>query len=81
MNPTTLKEQQTTSITVTIVTMGSGITRYVGEDSLTLGQLLKEIHVAPYTDVRVNGVAAERAYRLMNEDQVLLLPRIRGGAR
>jgi hypothetical protein len=81
MGTAMLERQHTSSITVTIVTMGSGTTRYVGEASLTLGRLLEELDIDGHTDVRVNGATAERAYRLIHGDQVVILPRIRGGAR
>jgi hypothetical protein len=68
-------------ITVKIVTMGTGITQYVADTSTTLGQLLEQMAVSDQTDVRVNGVIADKAYRLIDGDQVLLVPKIRGGGR
>ncbi|MFB3817650.1 MAG: MoaD/ThiS family protein [Candidatus Methylomirabilales bacterium] len=66
-------------ITVKIVSMGAGITQYVADTSMTLGQLLEQLAVSGQTDVRVNGLATDPAYRLANGDEVLLVPKIRGG--
>jgi hypothetical protein len=76
-----LDRPRTTSTTIKIVTMGTGITQYVGEQPLTLDRLLEELRIDGHVDVRVNGTPVERTYRLLNGDQVLILPRIRGGSR
>jgi sulfur carrier protein ThiS len=75
-----LERTRTNSITVKIVTMGKGITNYVGEESLTLGRLLEELGVNGQMDVRVNGATVEKTYRLADADQVLIVPKIRGGS-
>jgi sulfur carrier protein ThiS len=80
MSPVLLERQRTNSITVKIVTMGKGITNYVGEESLTLGRLLEELGVNGQMDVRVNGATVEKTYRLTDADQVLIVPKIRGGS-
>jgi molybdopterin converting factor small subunit len=67
-------------ITVKIVSMGKGITQYVGDTSLTLGDLLEQLAVPAQMDVRVNGAAAEKAYRLADADEVVIVPKIRGGS-
>ncbi len=80
MSPVMLERQRTNSITVKIVTMGKGITNYVGEGSLTLGRLLEELGVNGQMDVRVNGATVEKTYQLADADQVLIVPKIRGGS-
>jgi molybdopterin converting factor small subunit len=61
--------------------MGRGVTHYVATDSMTLGRLLEELGVTDRMDVRVNGAAVEKTYRLADADEVLILPRIRAGSR
>lgn len=68
-------------ITVKIVTMGQGVTNYVTDDSLTLGRLLEQLNINDQMDVRVNGATVDKGYRLGNADQVLVVPKIRGGRR
>ncbi len=80
MSPVMLERERKSSITVKIVTMGKGITNYVGDDSLTLGKLLEELGVNGQMDVRVNGATVEKTYRLADADQVLIVPKIRGGS-
>jgi sulfur carrier protein ThiS len=80
MSSVLLERQRTSSITVKIVTMGKGITNYVGEESLTLGRLLEELGTNGQMDVRVNGATVEKTYRLADADQVLIVPKIRGGS-
>jgi hypothetical protein len=80
MSSVLLERQRTSSITVKIVTMGKGITNYVGEESLTLGRLLEELGANGQMDVRVNGATVEKTYRLADADQVLIVPKIRGGS-
>jgi sulfur carrier protein ThiS len=75
-----LERQRTNAITVKIVTMGKGITNYVGEESLTLGRLIEELGINGQMDVRVNGATVEKTYRLADADQVLIVPKIRGGS-
>ncbi len=75
-------EQSTrTPITIRIVMMGRGITNYVTHESRTLGALLEELQVTDHMDVRVNGATVDKTYWLGNSDQVLVVPKIRGGAR
>lgn len=74
-------QERVDPITVKIVTMGVGITQYVADTSTTLGQLLEQMVVSDQMDVRVNGVVADKAYRLIDGDQVLVVPKIRGGGR
>ena len=69
-----------TAITVKVVTMGKGVTNFVREEPLSLVTLLHELGVNGQMDVRVNGVAVEGGHRLADGDQVLIVPKIRGGS-
>lgn len=69
-----------TAIRVKVVTMGKGVTTFVGEEPLSLGNLLRELGTNGQSDVRVNGAAVEQTYRLADGDQVLIVPKIRGGS-
>jgi hypothetical protein len=80
MSGVTLQRGHKSVVTVKVVTMGTGVTHYVGDESLTLGQLLDEMGIGAQMDVRVNGTAVEKSYRLGDADQVLVVPKIRGGA-
>jgi sulfur carrier protein ThiS len=71
--------EKKSAVTVKVVTMGKGITNFVREEPLTLGTLLHEIGVNGQMDVRVNGASVDKAYQLANGDQVLVVPKIRGG--
>ncbi len=68
------------AITVKVVTMGKGVTNFMREEPLSLATLLHELGVNGQMDVRVNGVAVERSHRLADGDQVLIVPKIRGGS-
>ena len=81
MTPVMLERERKNSITVKIVTMGKGITNYVGDESLTLGRLLEELGVNGQMDVRVNGATVDKSYTLADADQILVVPKIRGGVR
>lgn len=74
-----LRESTTRGITVKIVAMGKGVTNYVAADPVALGKVLEELNIGSEVDVRVNGHTVERTYRLADGDQVLVVPRIRGG--
>jgi molybdopterin converting factor small subunit len=67
------------AITVKVVTMGKGVTNFMREEPLALGTLLQELGVSEQMDVRVNGVSVDKHHRLADGDQVLIVPRIRGG--
>jgi sulfur carrier protein ThiS len=71
--------ERKTAITVKVVTMGKGVTNFIREEPLTLGTLLHELGVSPQMDVRVNGATLEKNQRLADGDQVLIVPKIRGG--
>jgi sulfur carrier protein ThiS len=67
------------AITVKVVTMGKGVTNFMREEPLSLGTLLHELGVNGQMDVRVNGATVEKSHRLAEGDQVLIVPKIRGG--
>ena len=75
----TIMLERKNAVTVKVVTMGKGVTNFVREEPFTLGALLHEIGVNGQMDVRVNGATVEKAYQLANGDQVLIVPKIRGG--
>ncbi|MBI4737417.1 MAG: MoaD/ThiS family protein [candidate division NC10 bacterium] len=77
MSPVTLDRKS--AITVKVVTMGKGVTNFVREEPLSLGSLLQELGVNGQMDVRVNGATVEKTHRLADGDQVLMVPKIRGG--
>ncbi len=77
MSPVTLDKKS--AITVKVVTMGKGVTNFVREEPLPLGSLLQELGVNGQMDVRVNGATVEKTHRLADGDQVLMVPKIRGG--
>ncbi|MEK6716366.1 MAG: MoaD/ThiS family protein [candidate division NC10 bacterium] len=77
MSPVTLDKKS--AITVKVVTMGKGVTNFVREEPLSLGSLLQELGVNGKMDVRVNGATVEKTHRLADGDQVLIVPKIRGG--
>jgi hypothetical protein len=79
MSAVAVERERTYPITVKIVSMGTGITQYVADTSMTLGQLLEQLAVPVQMDVRVNGVAATRTYQLADTDEVVIVPKIRGG--
>jgi len=67
------------AITVKVVTMGKGVTNFMREEPLSLGTLLHELGVNGQMDVRVNGATVEKSHRLAEGDQILIVPKIRGG--
>ncbi|MFQ5882248.1 MAG: MoaD/ThiS family protein [Candidatus Methylomirabilales bacterium] len=75
---TELLERERT-IAVKVVMMGKNVTTYVGEEPLSLGDLLKEAGVNGNMEVRVNGVSVDKTHPLANGDMVLIVPKIRGG--
>ncbi len=83
MSPMLREQERATGnpVTVKIITMGQGISNYVADEPLTLGDLLAQIQLNDQLDVRVNGATVDKSYRLGNADQVLVVPKIRGGRR
>jgi sulfur carrier protein ThiS len=77
MSPVTLDKKS--ALTVKVVTMGKGVTNFVREEPLSLATLLQELGVNGQMDVRVNGATVEKTHRLAEGDQVLIVPKIRGG--
>jgi sulfur carrier protein ThiS len=75
----TVSLEKKTAVTVKVVTMGKGVTNFMREEPLTLGTLLHELGVNGQMDVRVNGATTDKDHRLADGDQVLIVPKIRGG--
>ena len=75
----TLTVEKKSAMTVKVVTMGKGVTNVVLEESVPLEALLQEIGINGQMDVRVNGATVAKGYRMADGDQVLVVPRIRGG--
>jgi len=67
------------TVEVKIVVMGRRSTYYTGPAPLTLGEVLDAVGVAPQMDVRVNGLEVPRDHSLAPGDQILAVPKIRGG--
>jgi len=67
------------TVDVRVVMMGRRATYYTGPAPVTLGQVLDAVGAAPQSDVRVNGLAVERDHPLASGDQVVVVPKIRGG--
>lgn len=78
MSPVMLDKKS--AIAVKVVTMGKGVTNFVREEPLSLATLLRELGVNGQMDVRVNGATVEKTHRLADGDQVLIVPKIRGGS-
>jgi sulfur carrier protein ThiS len=68
------------AVTVKVVTMGKGVTNFTREEPPSLATLLHELGVNGQMDVRVNGASVETSHRLADGDQVLIVPKIRGGS-
>ena len=75
----TITLDKKSAITVKVVTMGKGVTNFMREEPLSLGTLLHELGVNGQMDVRVNGATVEKTHRLAEGDQILIVPKIRGG--
>jgi sulfur carrier protein ThiS len=67
-------------VTVKVVTMGKGVANFIREEPFSLGTLLHELGVNGQMDVRVNGATVGKTHRLADGDQVLIVPKIRGGS-
>ena len=68
-------------IAVKLVMLGKSTQVLVRDPGTTLGDILTEHGVADRMEARVNGEPANPARRLADRDVVLLIPKIRGGAR
>jgi sulfur carrier protein ThiS len=68
------------AVTVKVVTMGKGVANFIREEPFSLGTLLHELGVNGQMDVRVNGATVDKSHRLADGDQVLIVPKIRGGS-
>lgn len=68
-------------IVVKLVMLGKSTQELVRERGLTLANLLAEQGVNGQMEARVNGETAKLSRPLADRDVVLLVPKIRGGAR
>lgn len=68
-------------IAIKLVMLGKSTQELVRDPGLTLGDLLAEQGVAGQVEARVNGEPAHPSRRLADRDVILLVPKIRGGAR
>ena len=67
------------TVEVKVVMMGRRATYYTGPSPLVLGEVLDAVGAPPQSDVRVNGLVVDRAHQLAPGDQVVVVPKIRGG--
>ena len=68
-------------IAVKVVMLGKSTQELVRDPGTTLADILAEQGVAGQVEARVNGETANPARRLADRDVILLVPKIRGGAR
>lgn len=68
-----------TNIEVRYVSMGRSVQKFVREKGITAGDFLDQLGVDKTMDFRVNGTLAERSRVLDHGDQVLTVPKIKGG--
>lgn len=68
-----------TNIEVRFVSMGRSVDKFVREKGINVGDFLDQLGVDPTMDFRVNGALAERSRILEHGDQVLAVPKIKGG--
>ncbi|MEK7338754.1 MAG: MoaD/ThiS family protein [candidate division NC10 bacterium] len=68
-------------IAVKVVMLGKSTQELVRDPGTTLGDILAEQGVAGQMEARVNGETAKLSRPLADRDVVLLVPKIRGGAR
>ena len=64
-----------------LVMLGKSTQELVRDPGTTLADVLTDQGVAGQMEVRVNGEPAKPSRRLADRDVVLLVPKIRGGAR
>lgn len=76
MKPMSVDE---TNIEVRLVSMGRSVQKFVREKGITVGDFLDQVGTDPTMDFRVNGAIAERSRVLEHGDQVLTVPKIKGG--
>ncbi len=76
----TMTAEKQKGITVKVVAMGKGVANVVLEEPRSLQSLLQEVGVNGQMDARVNGAIVERGYQLADGDEVLVVPKIRGGS-
>jgi sulfur carrier protein ThiS len=68
-------------IAVKVVMLGKSTQELVRERGITLADLLAEQGVNGQMEARVNGEVVKHSRRLADRDVILLVPKIRGGAR
>ena len=68
-------------IAVKVVMLGKSTQELVRDPGTTLADILADQGVAGQVEARVNGETAKPSQRLADRDVVLLVPKIRGGAR
>ena len=68
-------------IAVKVVMLGKSTQELVRDPGTTLADILAEQGVSGQMEARVNGETAPPSRRLADRDVVLLVPKIRGGAR
>jgi len=68
-------------IAVKVVMLGKSTQELVRDPGTTLGDILAEQGVTGQMEARVNGETAKLSRPLADRDVVLLVPKIRGGAR
>ncbi len=68
-----------TNIEVRMVSMGRGVQKFVREKGINGGDVLDQMGVDQTMDFRVNGALSERSQPLEHGDQVLIVPKIKGG--
>ncbi len=67
------------TVEIRMVSMGRGVQKFVREKGITVGDFLDQVGTDPTMDFRINGGLAERTQQLAHGDQVLLVPKIKGG--
>lgn len=67
------------NIEVRMVSMGKSVQKFVREKGINVGDFLDQVGVDATMDFRVNGSIAERTRKLEHGDQVLIVPKIKGG--
>lgn len=68
-----------TNIEVRFVSMGQSVQKFVREKGITVGDFLDQLGVDSTMDFRVNGALADRSRMIEHGDQILTVPKIKGG--
>jgi hypothetical protein len=67
------------NIEVRFVSMGQSVQKFVREKGITVGDFLDQLDVDSTMDFRVNGALADRSRMIEHGDQILTVPKIKGG--